>query len=131
LADVESSYEPPATPSFADVSTGHPFFTEIEWMAEEEISTGYPDDTFRPGATMSRGALAAFIFRFGGSPFTLPPTPTFSDVSFAHPFSEAVEWMAAANLTTGYTDGTYRPAAPISRSAMAAFLHRYYTNRTG
>jgi hypothetical protein len=131
LADVESSYVPPVTPSFDDVSPGHPFFTEIEWMAEEEISTGYGDGTFRPGAALTRGAMAAFIFRFGGGPFTLPATPTFTDVSFDHPFSEAVEWMFAAGLTTGYTDGTFRPGAAISRAAMAAFLHRYYINRTG
>ncbi|OWY60294.1 hypothetical protein B7486_69955, partial [cyanobacterium TDX16] len=37
----EPTFEPPATATFTDVSPAHPFFAEIEWMADEGISTGY------------------------------------------------------------------------------------------
>jgi hypothetical protein len=54
----------PSSPSFTDVSAGHPFFKEIEWMADTEISTGYlPGPTYRPGTAVSRQAMSAFMHR--------------------------------------------------------------------
>jgi hypothetical protein len=35
-----------------------------------------------------------------------------------------VEWVVAQQVARGYDDGTYRPTAPVSRGAMAAFLFR-------
>ena len=32
--------------------------------------------------------------------------------------------MAARGITTGYGDGTFRPAASVNRDAMAAFFYR-------
>jgi hypothetical protein len=118
---------PPVTPSFSDVGTSHPFFREIEWMNHEEITTGYSDDTFRPGAPVSRGAMAAFIYRYDDdpSPYDPPEAPTFDDVGLNHPFFLEVEWMNERGITTGYADHTFRPAAAVTRGAMAAFLARY------
>jgi hypothetical protein len=119
---------PPQPPTFTDVGTSHPFFAEIEWMNDREITTGYPDDTYRPAAPVTRGAMAAFIYRYDDPTlFDAPATPTFVDVDLTHPFYEEVEWMNAEEITTGYADDTYRPAAPVTRAAMAAFLHRYDT----
>lgn len=39
-------------------------------------------------------------------------------------FEADINWMADADLTTGYDDGTYRPYGSINRDAMAAFLYR-------
>ena len=130
---LTSMWEPPATPTFVDVPVGHPFYAEIEWMASQGLSTGYEDGTFRPAATISRQALAAFLYR-GYQALQMAeveavarllPTPTFSDVGQGHPFLEEVEWMADTGLSTGYEDGTYRPADPVTRQATAAFLYRF------
>lgn len=115
-----------APAAFADVSVGHRFFGHITWMAEEGISTGYTDGTFRPGATISRSAMAAFLHRMADDPdFQAPALPTFGDVGSGHPFAEDVEWLAAQGITTGYADGTFRPGAATSRQAMAAYLYRF------
>jgi hypothetical protein len=53
----------PASPSFSDVPTFHPFFREIEALARSGISTGFPDGTFRPSAVLTRQAMAAFLAR--------------------------------------------------------------------
>lgn len=50
--------------------------------------------------------------------------PPFTDVPRAHPFYDDITWMAAQGVTTGYPGGTFRPAAPVTRQAMSAFLHR-------
>jgi glucose/arabinose dehydrogenase len=52
------------------------------------------------------------------------PPPTFSDVSPEHPFYGHVTWMAEEGLSTGYADGAFGGDLPVSRAAVAAFLHR-------
>jgi hypothetical protein len=107
------------------VGSGHPFFADVEWMAAEEISTGYEDGTFRPSAAVTRQAMSAFMYRLAGEPpFSPPGSPTFDDVGSGHPFFADVEWMAAEEISTGYEDGTFRPSAAVSRQAMSAFMRR-------
>lgn len=125
------SFTTPSTPEFNDVPTSHPFFESIEWMSATGLSTGYPDGTFRPSDSVSRQAMAAFLFRYvGPSPYSPPATPTFSDVPSSHPFYEEIEWLASTGVTTGYSDGSFRGSAPVSRQAMAAFLMRLYDHVT-
>lgn len=113
---------------FTDVPVGHPFCGAIEWLGGSGITTGYADGTFRPGANVTREAMAAFLYRGFVDP-TIPTCTagprTFTDVGTAHPFCGAVEWLYTSNLTTGWPDHTFRPAASIERQAMAAFLFRF------
>ncbi len=62
--------DPPTIPActgtdrvFTDVPVGHPFCGAIEWMATQNISNGWPDGTFRPGLSIERQAMAAFLYR--------------------------------------------------------------------
>jgi Glycosyl hydrolases family 16/S-layer homology domain len=120
--------------AFTDVPAGHPFYTPINWMAATGISTGYkePDgsSTFHPDEAVSRGATAAFLYRLAGSPsYTAPARSPFSDIGPDSQFYKEITWLASKGITTGWTepDGTrtFRPAEPVSRLAMAAFLYRY------
>jgi hypothetical protein len=52
-----------AAGQFNDVNENHPFFDDIEWMAETGISEGYQDGTYRPGDPVTRQAMSAFIHR--------------------------------------------------------------------
>jgi hypothetical protein len=116
---------PPAAPTFTDVSTSHPFFLEVEWLADAGIAEGFPDGTFRGGRSVSRQAMAAFLHRVASSEEVPPPGAfTFSDVGPDHPFVTEITWLAWVQVSEGYADGTFRPAAPVSRQAMAAFLLR-------
>jgi hypothetical protein len=49
--------------SFVDVPMGHPFFVPISWLAEAGITSGFPDNTFRPADLITRQALAAWVCR--------------------------------------------------------------------
>ena len=127
VLNVKEHQDEYTTPSrFSDVKSGDQFYTEISWLAQRRITTGYPDGTYRPLESVERGAMAAFFYRMAGSPqFTAPSTPSFSDVPTTHPFYKEIEWMKARGITTGWPDGTYRPNAPVNRDAMAAFFYRY------
>ena len=116
----------PSTPSFKDVPRDHPFYKEIEWMRARGITTGWSDGTFRPNAAVNRDAMAAFFYRFAGSPaYSAPAVSPFSDVSAGSQFYREISWLAEQRITTGWADGSFRPVQPIERGAMAAFLHRY------
>ena len=124
---VSSSSEAPAESAhFKDVPADYPFVNDINWLAQRRITTGYPDGTFRPNGSVERGAMAAFFYRMAGSPqFTAPSTPSFKDVPRDHPFYKEIEWMRARGITTGWSDGTFRPNDAVNRDAMAAFFYRY------
>jgi hypothetical protein len=111
---------------FADVGSTNPFFAEIAWMDDAGVTTGYEDGTFKPSASVSRAAMAAFLYRLSGDSYDPPESATFPDVPTTHPFFLEVEWLEDSGITGGYLDGTFRPAAPVTRQAMAAFVYRFH-----
>ena len=50
----------------------------------------------------------------------------FPDVPPDHYAYEAVEWAAEAGVTTGYTDGTFKPERPLIKRHAVVFMERYY-----
>ena len=59
--------------SFTDVPTSAVFYRQIEWLADEGISTGYPGPNgtknFAPSAPVLREQMAAFLYRYETGPF--------------------------------------------------------------
>ncbi len=54
----------PTRAPFRDVPPSLQFSKQISWLASTGISTGWPDDTFRPLQPVERGAMAAFLHRY-------------------------------------------------------------------
>ena len=48
---------------FKDVRANNSFYREIIWLESRKITAGYGDGTFRPYDSVSRGAMAAFLYR--------------------------------------------------------------------
>ncbi|MBB6403195.1 polysaccharide deacetylase family protein [Arthrobacter sp. AZCC_0090] len=125
---------PPASSPFIDVPVGYPFFTEINWMAAQGISTGWDEGngtkTYRPLQAANRDAMAAFMYRLAGSPAFIPPAVSpFSDTTPQTAFYKEISWLAAQGISTGWDEGngtrTYRPLQAVNRDATAAFLYRF------
>jgi 5'-nucleotidase len=111
---------------FPDVTEDNEFADEISWLLVNGITTGYLDGTYRPTWPVSRQAMAAFLYRManGGEDAPACSEGAFPDVPADAPFCGEITWMMDQGLTTGYEDGTFRPTAPVSRQATAAFLYR-------
>ena len=104
---------------FPDVA-GNVHADAIAWVAEQEITTGFPDGTFRPGEVVSRGQMATFLTR---ALQLEPGSESFPDaVGSVH--EEGIAAVAAAEITTGFPDGTFRPGDEVTRGQMATFLFR-------
>lgn len=52
--------------------------------------------------------------------------PIFTDVDSSTPHFDDIKWMKANGITTGYSDGSYRPNSALTRADAAAFIHRLY-----
>jgi hypothetical protein len=120
-------------PRFADVSDPtSQFYTYIEWMASQGISTGTVQPSgkplYKPVDAVSRQAMALFMYRLSGETFTPPAESTFADVAPGTQFYTAVEWMASRGISLGTPQPSgkplFKPTDPVSRQAMAAFLYR-------
>ena len=48
---------------YSDVVSDHTFDFEISWLVDTGITTGYSDGTFRPGTDVTRGSMAASLYR--------------------------------------------------------------------
>ncbi|PWD51909.1 beta-glucosidase [Serinibacter arcticus] len=131
-ADVEG-YTAPAVSPFVDVSTSNQFYTEIAWLHEAGISTGWENAdgtrSFRPLEPIARDAIAAFLYRYAaGSGYQAPSTSPFTDVALSDRYYTEIAWLYESGIATGWqgNDGssTFQPLSSVKRDAMAAFLFR-------
>lgn len=63
---VSESWSTSSYSRFKDVRARTSHSREIMWMASRNITTGFPDGTFRPNADVTRQDLAAFLQRLDG-----------------------------------------------------------------
>ena len=125
FAGVEASLKAPTTREFVDVPVTATFARHISWLADQKISTGYPDGTFRPAQPVLREQMAAFLYRLADPPPVSTSSCRFSDVPATHAFRAQICWLSSTGISTGYSDGTFRPGQPVLREQMAAFLFRF------
>jgi hypothetical protein len=57
------------------------------------------------------------------SPITMQTR--YTDVPANQQFATDIYWLAGSGITTGFSDGTFRPLGNITRQAFAAYLYRY------
>ena len=129
---VSSTPAPPPPPApatcdpFTDVLASSAFCADIQWLNSQGITTGYPDGTFKPAATVQRQEMAAFLYRYaypGQTPAACTTAP-FTDVPTSSPFCGDIAALHTAGVITGYADGGFHPGATVARQETAAFLYR-------
>jgi len=113
------------------VATGHPFVDvtggyqqePVGWLFGEGLTTGTSPNAFEPNAALTRGQVAALVWRYAGSP---EPTATipFSDVTAGWQL-KAVAWMAEQGITTGTSPRAFSPDNFVTRGQAATFLFRF------
>ena len=116
--------EPSKLATFKDMTGNSDFDKAISWAAENNITTGWADNTFRPWNTCNRAAVMTFLWRAAGKP---EPTKMaeFTDMTGNKDFDTAISWASEKGITTGWADGTFRPWNTCNRLAVVSFLARY------
>ncbi|KXH84051.1 S-layer homology domain-containing protein [Sporosarcina sp. HYO08] len=111
--------------SFKDVSTSHGFHDEIKYLSDKQFITGYSDGSFRPEKAVTRGEAAIMI----GKAFDLDGTQRttkFKDVGKSQKASGYIASAVEKGIISGYSNGTFKPEASISRGEMAIILSRAF-----
>jgi len=120
---------PPVTAAIPDGGTfwdddGNTHEGMIEAIAALGVTKGCDVDQpgrFCSSLPVTRGQMASFLARAFGLP---PATDDYflDDTGSTHEGN--INRLFEAGITTGYPDGTYRPADPVTREQMASFLAR-------
>ena len=118
---------PEGTHGFTDVGPTSFYDTPVSWLVEAGITSGTAPGRFSPDGNVTRGQMAAFLWRLAGSPIPAGP-PGFGDVPSGRFYTEPVAWLVETNITQGTAPGVFSPDAPVTRGQMAVFLDRYDTN---
>ena len=89
---------------------------------------GYADGTVRPDNKITRAQVATIFFRLLDEDVrddSLTTYNTFTDVSADYWANTAISTMSELGVIQGYSDGTFRPNAFITRAQFAAICARF------
>ena len=91
---------------FGDVGDERYYTDAVQWMVDNEITTGTSATCFSPEDAITRGQAAAFLWRMEGRPEAAPHP--FGDVNSAYQ-QAPVSWLSATGVTTGTTASSFEP----------------------
>lgn len=112
--------KPVAQVSYSDVSEGMWYTQAIQSLGALGVLDQPAGAEFRPDAAISRGEFAQILVHFVPKAEYLE---TFQDVPEKDPAYEAIGTVAAYGLFSGYPDGTFHPAAALTRAQAAVVLN--------
>jgi len=89
---------------------------------------GYTDGTVRPRGNITRAEVSTIFFRLISDEDRVElwsQENTFRDVTLNRWYNNAISTMANAGFLQGYSDGTFRPGAAITRAEFATVVSRF------
>jgi len=110
--------------AWSDMDDGVPAAYAVTVDEVSQVSSGYPDGSWRPWQNITRGQFAKMAAAALGVAPVSPETPTFSDV---RPQDDAYSYVQAAyfaGLMGGVGGGRFDPASPITREQAGAVAAR-------
>lgn len=147
IDDLYAQYQR-LTSKFFDVKNDAWYANDIKQLKIRGITKGYYDksfnEVFKPGNNVTRAEFLAMLYRgVYGEPSASDKNalwddlenssgslddggPGFKDVSLDDWHFDTVMLSAKNGLVKGYTDGTFRPNALISRAEAVAMIQRFY-----
>lgn len=124
-ASAQTSETTPVSTSFPDTQNywAQPF---IQALAERDIVTGYPDNTFRPEQPVARDEFAAILRQaFSQAPERqLASGSVYKDIPEGYWAAPAIEEAYEMGFMRGYPGGEFRPTQSVSRVEVLTSLAR-------
>ena len=131
---------PKAAAAFSDVPAGQWFSDAIAWAVENGITNGTSKTTFAPNSPVTREQMATFFSRMiltlAGQSTDLKYIESVVRAQLARQYSDAAQISSYAlghilicletGVMKGNADGTFAPAANITRAQGAQMLMNYY-----
>ncbi len=117
-----------AAPSgFSDVKETDWFYRYVGDVSNEGIMTGTGGGLFSPGNNLTRAEVVTILSRLSGENITdgLYVSPELRDVVSGSWYEDYVGWASSRGVVRGYTDGSFRPESPVTRSEFAVMTARF------
>jgi hypothetical protein len=116
-----ATVEATPAPVFSDVSTTYWGYNAITVLSGKGIVSGYPDGTFKPGATVTRAEFTAMLVK-ALSLSTANTTGQFTDVTPDDWCYGSVNAAVHEGLVSGMGDNLFAPNALVTREQMAVMV---------
>lgn len=110
------------TVKFTDVPADAWYGNAVHTLASLGIIKGIGNDQFAPNRTITRAEFAVIAMRFANLSATV--TNPFTDIASNDWYYNAVTSAVSYGWITGYSDGTFRPYATITRAEVATIVNR-------
>ncbi len=110
---------------FKDVGTTYRAAKEINYLAEGKIVNGDLSGRFNVDGIVTRAEAAAMVGRALNVDGNKRNTQ-FKDVGSQNFASGYIQSMANQNILSGYSDGTFRPNANVTRGEMAILISKAF-----
>ena len=111
-----------ADTGFTDVPENAYYADAVAYCQAHNLMNGTSATAFSPDRPITRAQLTAILWRQAGSPTAR--AASFRDVPADAYYAGAAAWASERGIVTGYSDGTFRPSASVSRAQFAAILWR-------
>ena len=113
------------TAGFSDVSKDNAHYDNIMKLSEQNVIQGYPDGTFQPWESVTRGQVAVMLKE--ALELEIPENvedvlAVYSDVNPGERYAEEVAAVTAAGIFKGTDEGTFDRYSNITRQQMATAL---------
>jgi hypothetical protein len=103
---------------FSDVDIENPFFYAINFVANEEIVSGYEDGDFQPDTEINRAEFTKILVKTKFADelenFEMPTESCFPDFEIDAWFAPFVCFAKEKGILGGYPDGEFKPANPVN-----------------
>lgn len=109
--------------AFEDVDADAEYYKAVLWAVENGITTGKTETTFGPDAKCTRAQFVTFLWRAEKSP-EAEVENTFKDMKAGAYYTEAVQWAAQEEITTGTSEDKFSPNKNCSKAQIVTFLYR-------
>ena len=114
---------------FDDVHRTDWFWNPVMWAAVECYVGGYDNGCFGPDDHITRGQLAAILYRYAGEPNTDGTLDAFRDGDQAEDFSVVpLQWAVENKIMEGRGDGILDPLGKATRAEAAKMIRCYIEN---
>ena len=117
---------------FTDVNSSAYYADAVAWATQHGIVSGTTDTTFSPNEQITRGQMAALIYRLNGSNVNITigtdegdATVNFTDIAGKY-YTTPITWAANNGIVKGKTTTTFAPNDNATRAEAITVLYRAF-----
>lgn len=120
--EPEPEPEPEPNEPLYDVKESDYFYDAVMSLSERGIIQGYPDGSFQPHRSVTRGQSAKILANALNLDMDNIVNPNFTDIDENNEYYKPIAALVEAGIIKGYPDGSFKPNATLTRAHMSKMI---------